>query len=118
MADAAIIADFATRFPAFNAQTRDTFLPVVCEIYKNYYCFEYTDDTKEAILQLLAHLITVESSTSTQPGLIKTGQSAGSVSVSFAEGQVSKLAQFYNTSKYGQQFWQIISQSGGGACFV
>lgn len=113
-----IASDFAARFPGFDTVTRDTYLPIVEPIYQNYYCVDYTDESQEAILNLLAHLMLVESNTGTGPLRVKSSQSAGSVSASFAEGDTNARALFYSTTRYGQTFWHLIMQEAGGGCFV
>tara|TARA_Y100000310_G_scaffold195657_1_gene195634 strand:- start:2398 stop:2745 length:348 start_codon:yes stop_codon:yes gene_type:complete len=113
-----IADDFDARFPGFDTTIRTTYFTIVEAIWAEYYCFDYTDETQEAILNLIAHLMLLESDPSNEPQHVKTSQSAGSVSVSFQAGDDSVLAQFYSTTKYGQRFWQLVSLKAGGGFFV
>lgn len=115
----ALIDDFKTRFPEFSTAVVDQYFPLVEPIYSCYYGGSLEDPCdKEAILNLLAHLITLNSRT--KPGALMQAQSksVGSVSVSNVASTLGRQgAEFWLTTKYGQQFL-MLTQNNIGAHFV
>ena len=104
-----MIDDLKAKFPMIPAQTINTYFPMYEKTYKCYYGADYglnsCDD--EAILYLLAHLITVanlSALTGATPSFAVASESVDGVSTSYAV-------------PYGQMFKMIISNNGG-AIFV
>lgn len=111
----ALIDDFKTRFPEFSTTDVDTYVPILQDVYLSYYNVAYSVASKEAVLNLVAHLLVGEISTSQAQSQIVASKSVGSVSTSYANQQnVSQGFSFYNTTKYGQRFWRITSSRYGG----
>lgn len=114
----ALIDDFKARFPDFATATVDTYLPIVEPVYPAYYTLEYTANaaTKEATLNLLAHLIVLESNDTASSVKGIQSKSVGSISVSHEaiSHAGGEMFDFYNTTKYGQRFWQLTSRRYGG----
>lgn len=111
----ALIDDFKTRFPEFPSATVDSYFPVLEEVWPAYYNTTYQASTKEAVLNLLAHLLVGE--TSTSPGTVGTVQSksAGGVSVSYAAPQsISQMQSMFGSTKYGQRFMLLTRRNYGG----
>lgn len=115
----ALIDDFKARFPEFSDAVVDLYIPILEPVYPAYYELAYVAATQEATLNLLAHLITMEtaagsSSSSTQAVASK---SVGSVSISYVASTYSggELYDFYRGTKYGQRFLMITASRYGGA---
>ena len=110
-----VIDDFKERFPNFDEQLVDTYLPPLIQTYCSYYSKPYTGCTKEATLQLLAHLFVIDTSPSSATSQVQSSKSVKNVSVSY-EGTYGKDGKdaFYNSTKYGQRFLILISNCYGG----
>lgn len=118
----ALIDDFKARFPQFDSAEVDLYFPALESSYQCYYNVEYVAGNcdAEAILNLLAHLFTLEKSSqegnsSAQKSV--ASQSVGNVSVSFNSGTFSKSSEFFNSSIYGQKFL-MLTRKNHGAFFV
>lgn len=113
-----ITADFKTRFPEFDTATVDTYLPILEPVYPSYYALAYTDATKEATLQLIAHLLVGEtaSGSSSASSQVVASKSVGSVSVSYQANQRAggELNDFFAGTKYGQRFMLLTARRYGG----
>lgn len=110
----ALIDDFKARFPEFPASVVDQYFPIIESYWQCYYGYPYEGCYKEAILNLIAHLMVME--TTTGSGSIRnvTSQSVGSVSESFeSASSTGGLYDLFGTSKYGQRFLFLISRSHG-----
>ena len=111
----ALIDDFKTRFPEFPPATVDQYFPVLEAIWPSYYNAVYTDETQEAILNLLAHLLVDETRASQGANLTRQSKSAGSVSVSYAVPQnTGQLYSMFGSTKYGQRYLILIRRNYGG----
>jgi len=114
----ALIDDFKARFTEFETATVDTYLPILEPVYPAYYALEYTASavTKEATLNLLAHLLTIEMSGSADSTKNIQSQSVGSVSVSYANITQAggELFDFFSSTKYGQRFMLLTRNRYGG----
>lgn len=115
------LTDFIARFPEFPEAVVNTYLPPLLATWKCYYGGNYGNPCdREITLQLLAHLLTIDSK-STKPGPNQLVQSrgAGALSVSYAQPGAprSELALFFGTSRYGQRYWWL-TNSSVGAVFV
>lgn len=106
-----IQADFELRFPGIP------WVDAVASSWIYYTCLQYDERSKEAILNLIAHLLTLAS----RPGGGATSsrnvasKSVGSVSVSYeaTAGSTSGLASWYSTTGYGQIFWMLTGRRVG-----
>lgn len=115
-----MIDDFKARFPEIATATVDQWFPVVDPIWPCYFGRPYQAACdKEAILNLVAHLIIVQSTAGTAASRSVGSKSVGSVSVSFSGVTQSggPLYDFMSTTKYGLMFLQVTSSSRG-AFFV
>lgn len=110
----ALIDDFKARFPALSTDA-DTYIPILEPVYPSYYAIQYSAASKEATLNLLAHLLVLEKK-GNGAVKIRISQSAGSVSASYAAPSraSSAMAEFYSTTKYGQTFIRLTSSRYGG----
>lgn len=104
-----IQTDFEARFPL---------IPWVEEIASTwiyYTCLQYSDSTKEAILNLIAHLLTLATLPGSGSSRNVASKSVGSVSVSYEASatQSSNLASWYNTTRYGQVYWMLTGRRVG-----
>ena len=82
-----LLVDFKARFPEIDAALADTLIPTYEPTYKCYYGGDYlVDCDKQAILLLMAHLVTTDpsytGSGSAAPSQTVASKSVGSVSVS------------------------------------
>ena len=118
-----MIDDLKAKFPMIPAQTIDNYFPMYEKTYKCYYGADYglnsCDD--EAILYLLAHLITVanlSALTGATPSFAVASESVDGVSTSYAvPTNMDQSDTFFLSTIYGQMFKMIISNNGG-ASFV
>lgn len=107
-----IQADFEARFPTIP------WVAGIAESWTAYSCLAYGDGTKEAILNLIAHLLVIESSPGTGSARTAESKSVGSVSVSYGSAtSSSNLASFFNSTRYGQRYW-LLTGRAIGARFV
>lgn len=115
----ALIDDFKTRFPEFDAAVVDQYFPIIEPLYSCYYGGSLDDPCdKEAILNLLAHLLVINSRQKSGSVQLAASKSVGSVSVSNVQSTISRQgAEFWLTTKYGQQFL-MLTQNNIGAHFV
>lgn len=110
----ALIDDFKTRFPEFPATVVDQYIPILENVWPCYYGRDYDGCNKEAILNLIAHLMTIETRGGSAASRTVASKSVGSVSVSFsASDSQSQLSGFFNSTKYGQRFMMLASQFSG-----
>ena len=115
-----MINDLKAKFPMIPAQTIDTYFPMYEKTYKCYYGADYglnsCDD--EAILYLLAHLITVanlSALTGATPSFAVASESVDGVSTSYfmGNGNTSLNDSFFLSTIYGQIYLQLISKNYG-----
>lgn len=102
-----LIDDFKARFPSpeFDTAYVDTHLPILEEVWPCYYGGGYTACNKEIVLNLIAHLMWVDTRASATSVRETASRSVGSVSVSYvASKTTSELDDFFGSSKYGQRF--------------
>ena len=112
----ALIDDFKARFPEISTALADTWVPIEEAAYPAIYGGDYENATdKEAILNLIAHLVIVDSQAGSDPKRLLVSKSAGSVSGSYAAPVgTSKADEFYGATRYGQRFL-LITRSNYGA---
>lgn len=103
-----IQADFEARFPII------TWVEVVASTWTAYTCLAYNDKNKEAILNLIAHLLTLDALPGTGSARTAESKSVGSVSVSYGTSTTqSQWASFFNTTRYGQTYWLLTGRQVG-----
>lgn len=102
----ALIDDFKTRFPEFADAIVDLWIPILEDVWPCYYGRGYDEGCgKEIVLNLLAHLITIEAATGSESVKSVASQSVGSVSESYVNSSnTGENADFFGSSKYGQRF--------------
>ena len=111
----ALIADFKARFPEFPEATVDTWIPILDPIWPCYYggSYENTCD-QEIILNLLAHLMIFESSTSDEAPRSIMSQSVGDVSQTFSSRSDAGVnSDFFSSTRYGARFLLLITKNIG-----
>ncbi len=119
-----LVDDFKTRFPVFAESVVDQYIPILEPVYPAYFVGgDYNDATdKEAILNLLAHLLVLETSSGSGAGAAGgtvASKSVGNVSISYAQPKnQSANADFFNGTKYGARFLMIVKGRGGTARWV
>jgi len=107
-----IQTDFESRFasavPAIQWQ------PWIESVWPSYSCLTYTDGNKEAILNLIAHLLVTEGQPGTSAARTAESKSVGSVSVSYGtSSSTSELATFFNSTRYGKRYWLLTGRQVG-----
>ena len=103
-----IQADFEERFPTLTWQ------PWVESVWPSYTCLTYNDKSKEAILNLIAHLLVLDSAPGTGAARTEQSKAVGSVSVSYGTSENDgSLASFFNTTRYGQRYWLLTGRQVG-----
>lgn len=103
-----IQTDFEARFPTI------TWVEAVASTWTAYTCLAYGDSTKEAILNLIAHLLTLDALPGTGSARTAESKSVGSVSVSYGTSTTqSQWASFFNTTRYGQTYWLLTGRQVG-----
>lgn len=111
-----IQADFEDRFD--SAVPPIVWVDAVAGSWTAYTCLAYSDSTKEAILNLIAHLLVVDAMPGTSAARTAESKSVGSVSVSYgAATSGSNMASFFNSTRYGQTYWLLTGRQVG-AFFV
>lgn len=112
----ALIDDFKQRFPEFDGGVVDQYFPVVEPVYPCYFGGDVNVPCdKEAALNLIAHLITVNSAPTATAKRAAASKSVGSVSVSYGTSSDTRAnADFFNTTRYGQQFLTLTQHNIGG----
>lgn len=115
----ALIDDFKARFPEFDTATVDQYIPILEPIWDCYYGGVYEDCGVEIVLNLLAHMLVIE--TSAGSGNVKSTQSksVGSVSVSYSQGYASTSMRddWLRSTKYGMRYL-MLTRKRQGAVFV
>lgn len=103
-----IQTDFEDRFPTI------TWVEAVASTWTAYTCLAYNDKNKEAILNLIAHLLTLDALPGTGSARTAESKSVGSVSVSYGTSTTtSQWASFFNTTRYGQTYWLLTGRQVG-----
>jgi len=109
-----LITDFKARFPAFATADVDTYLPVIEPVWASYYNKDYALN-KEAVLNLVAHLLVFEIGTSSAAIQNEQSKSVGSLSVSYEQPpRAGALSDFFRLTKYGQRFLFLTAHQFGG----
>jgi len=110
-----LIDDFKTRFPDWDTTQVDTYVPILEPVWPSYYGRKY-DDNKEAVLNLVAHLIVMETSSGSAMAKNVESKSVGSVSVSYSAATQTggELYDFFRATKYGVRFLRLTASHYGG----
>jgi hypothetical protein len=110
-----IQADFEARFA--TATPPVVWAAWVESVWPSYTCLAY-EGNQEAILNLIAHLLVLDSTPGTGSARTAESKSVGSVSVSYGSASSSsELAAFFNSTRYGQRYWLLTGRQVG-AFFV
>jgi hypothetical protein len=90
--------------------------PWVESVWPSYACcMVYDDKNKEAILNLIAHLLLLDSMPGTGAARTEESKAVGSVSVSYGSSMSDDgLKAFFNSTKYGQRYWLLTGRQVGG----
>ena len=110
-----VSTDFKTRFPEFDAVTVDQYIPILEPVWPSYWGGDYACG-QEIVLNLLAHLITVEISAGSDNVKTAQSKSVGSVSISYSQGYAptSERNAWLKTTKYGARYLWLTSRNAGG----
>jgi len=110
--------DFEARFAA--AVPPIPWVEAIASTWPSYTCLQYNEKNKEAILNLIAFLLTNASAPGTGSARNVASKSVGSVSVSYeaSASQSSNLASWFNSNRYGQTYWILSGGRRVGAVFV
>ena len=116
----AMIDDFKTKFPMIPTEKVNEYFPMFETTYKCYYGAEYGSNAcdDEAILYLIAHLITISIQSSlngASPTFSVASESVDGVSTSYfmGNGNTSLNDSFFLSTIYGQIYLQLISKNYG-----
>ena len=113
----AVLADFKIRFPEFDAVTVDQYIPILEPVWPSYWGGRYDEPCgQEIVLNLLAHLITVEISAGSDNVKTAQSKSVGNVSISYSQGYAptSERNAWLKTTKYGARYLWLTSRNAGG----
>lgn len=107
-----IQTDFEERFA--SAVPPIPWQPWVESVWPSYTCLQYDDKNKEAILNLIAHLLVTDGQPGTGASRTAESKSVGSVSVSYGSSMSdSALKAFFNSTRYGQRYWLLTGRQVG-----
>lgn len=107
-----IQTDFEARFASANPAI--VWVEAIASTWTSYTCLAYNDKNKEAILNLIAHLLTLDALPGTGSARTAESKSVGSVSVSYGTSTTtSQWASFFNTTRYGQTYWLLTGRQVG-----
>lgn len=114
-----IAQNIIDRFPNECQDTIEDTFPLIENSISCYYGGSFDNDcNKERLLLLAMHLILVENMSSTETFQSVASQSVGGISVSYNTVSSTNINDnFFQTTKYGQQFSKL-SQYAIGAYFV
>lgn len=112
----ALVDDFKNRFPEFDAVIVDEYIPILEDVWPCYYGGSYSGCCKEIILNLLGHLITVETTADSSSPKTVASKSVGNVSLSYAPGYTSMNERdaWLKSTKYGARYLWLTSRNIGG----
>jgi len=113
-----LIADFKARFPEFSESVVDQYIPILEPVRSCYFVGSYTNCNREIVLNLLAHLMVIETNAGTGGLKSTNSRSVGSVSESFSSRTTTGgNSDFFTTTKYGQRF-MMLTKFRAGSKFV
>ena len=104
-----LLADFKIRFPEIDTAKADILVPIYEPTYPCYYGGDYLIDCdKQAILLLMAHLVT------TDPSYTESSSGSPSKAVSYVAGATGNdLAVWLGSTRYGQLFLMVTANNVG-----
>ena len=110
---------FENRFPEFTSEILDAHYTSNANIFCCYFSKSYGADTcsDEAILLIIAHLITIDQKATNSSGTIKdvASKSVEGVSISYNVSSTNSSSDlFFNSTTYGQRFLQLTRFNHGG----
>lgn len=116
----ALIDDFKARFPEFDTATVDQYIPILEDVYPCYYGGAYEGCGVEIVLNLLGHLLSVETQQGAGSPKFTQSKSVGNVSISYSEGYVptSQRDAWLRTTKYGTRYLMLTGNRALGGYFV
>lgn len=122
----ALIDDFKTRFPEIDETLVDEKLPIIELTWPAFYGGTYDqggDETQEniqneIILNLVAHLLTVDGKSAKATSNQVASRGTGPLSVSYALPESNEQNSFFSSTKYGQRYTTMIDAQSTGAFFV
>lgn len=112
----ALADDLRQRFPELDDEQIVTYTPILEPVYPAYFVGNYAvAKDREIILNLLAHLLIMETGNPTGAGVrTVVSRTVGSVSESYADNSSkSQQAEFFSSTKYGQRFLLLTSYRRG-----
>lgn len=112
----AIKEDYETRFGSCGP----TWIGAIADTWPAYAgCMQYNDVNKEAILNLIAHLMVSATKPGTGTARNEASKSVGSVSVSYEALPAADNVRgsWFNTTRFGQVYWMLTGRRSG-AVFV
>jgi len=112
--------DFLARFNEFDIDDVTNYSFVFEDaVWGAYYGNAYAPKTKEIILNLIAHLLTLEALPTSSAVRTETSKSVGSVSTSYAESSnKNSVNDFFDMTKYGQRFVFLTASRATRGFFV
>lgn len=120
-----LIDDFKKRFPEFEGQDVDDNWKYVAPAWSYYYSCSYVPNTRkgEAILNIIAHLLTLQLKSNQSKGVtpvfkagVLTSKSVGGLSLGYAVPQNlsnDERYMMFSSTPYGQRFWMLTRQVFG-----
>lgn len=112
----ALLDDFITRFPEIDEATANALVPIYESLWSCYYGGSYDNECdKQAILLLMAHLVTTDPSVAgNSASRSESSKSVGSVSVSYdAVDSMSGTQAWLSSTRYGQMFLALTAKNIG-----
>jgi len=111
-----LASDLKQRYPEFSTWDNAT-IDAQVSVWPCYFGGQYSACNREIILNLVAHLLTVDSGgAAAMP--TATSRTVGSVSESYAQQSDStNLAAFFGATKYGQRYLFLTQTRAAGRAF-
>ena len=113
-----LLDDFIARFPEIDESVANRLVPIYADMWACYYGGSYDNECdKQAILLLVAHLVTTDPSVSgSAPARSESSKSVGSVSTSKDAIETLSISNAWLMStRYGQMFLAITAKNIGVA---
>jgi len=111
----AVIDDFKARFPEFDTDEVDTYLPTLIGLWEYYWGGEYEDEGVEIVLNLLAHMLVQETASGTGALKDETSKSVGNVSASYSIKTNSERSLWFRATRYGMAYLLLTMHDHGGS---
>ena len=103
-----------------TCELAEQYIPILEGVYPHYYGGGYEGAGVEIVLNLLGHLVTVETQAGAGNPKVEQSKSVGSVSVSYAAGYAttSERDAWFKTTRYGARYLILTANRGMGGRFV